>query len=898
MSFKGRITCRSATMGDTENFTVAPTGVAVFPLGNPTYVQDRVYPEVGRTNYSADTGLGLTNATTPSEAFSKVDSWLDTYLLDAPPRLTTGSAVSTVEYLGVSWSNPPQKKLAFFTAYVPQISRLKADIVPSADNTLQDWSASSTWSVTLETISSRPTVTELRFILDAGAGTSNVQSGVYRYYGTTAPTRIIAQTEYDIRVYAENDATLTGAKSPRYITFLQRKTLASGVPAAPSAPTVSSITTTSATADWSDLSNEDRDIDSSATPFIVQYRVNVTATGSVRFGGALTNHTSPQATTLTSGADSPSILGLSTLNPGTGYSITVQARNALNIGFGAASTAATFTTVLPTAPSWPSSTGLTLANQASLQYPTGAGARTLDGSTSVSPVLRYSILTGGTLPTTSLVTARTNQTVADTASSTGTLEAWGGVTNAESDTASVTTVGFGRTFNGLGNTDNTSIRLQVTEERDPYNGSSSAGFYRQASVQAVAIAPSTSYRSSNSSYSLYLRFVPTGGSTVTTNRVSFWIDELDALPVVTATGITSITSSGGDVTGVPTLASSTTMGFQAIITNLAHRFLRTDRQHFQAVVQTSGGSNLTSTLTVAQSDMNGSTRSYYTAPSQTYEVSTTKHNTTGATLAVGAGAIQFHEFTLSFSAASNVFNEGLKLRVTPYNLVGTGTARETSGWVSTSDGSSKPVRIDTASLTSLGSMSGALMQAGSGQFPSSGFTSSYTDHTSSIVGTDQLQMVNGQWITPPVGTGYKDYSGFFTGGPDYSGISSSGWRYVCTRFQNLKGSGTYDSVRMQFSSSGLTLTPSSDSANFRLYLKIVNGGSSTPWVSATASINPSGYTAISSDGQGAMNNASATVGNIVVFVPTGTPASATVYVRCGLDMSLSQTVSGLTCVAL
>ena len=89
------------------------------------------------------------------------------------------------------------------------------------------------------------------------------------------------------------------------------------------------------------------------------------------------------------------------------------------------------------------------------------------------------------------------------------------------------------------------------------------------------------------------------------------------------------------------------------------------------------------------------------------------------------------------------------------------------------------------------------MTPGTGQYPATGFTSAY-DHSATIVGTDQLQMVNGRWQSKASAGTYANYSSYYFPGamlsePDYSGISGTGFRYTCLRFQNLKA-GTYDSV--------------------------------------------------------------------------------------------------------
>jgi len=385
---QGLLKCGSAQMGNTFNFRVSTTGVATFPIGVPTFTSNQAYPELGRVAYSSTTGLGVTQNTTPSEAISKVDAWIDTYLLDAPPALGLGIATPSVENLTVTWVNPPQKKLAFTGAFVPQITILEADIVPSANNLAQDWAHASKWTVIIQTLATTtPTATTLRIVLNFASGTSNLAGYVYSFFGTTTATRIVAATNYDIWLYAENKATISGDKAPRYISYLNQATLSSGVPAAPTGLSATSITTTSASANWNDLSDADRDITTDATPVISQYQVNVAATTSVRFGGALTNHTTPQLTALGTTLDSPSELSLTTLNPGTSYNIAVQAKNALNVSFGVASTPPVpFTTTLPTAPAYASSTGLTLTNQGSLTYPTGAGGFTLDGVTTRTPI--------------------------------------------------------------------------------------------------------------------------------------------------------------------------------------------------------------------------------------------------------------------------------------------------------------------------------------------------------------------------------------------------------------------------------------------------------------------------------------------------------------------------------
>jgi hypothetical protein len=726
---------------------------------------------------------------------------------------------------------------------------------------------------------------------------------MYSFFGTTTATRIVAGTNYDIRLYAENQATPpTGDKTPRYITYLNQATLLAGVPAAPTGLTANTITTITALSDWNDLSDADRDMTTDDTPVIERYQVNVTATTSVRFGGALTNHTTPQLTTVGTVSDAPSQLALTTLNPGTSYSIAVQAKNALNVSYGAASSANVFTTTLPTAPNYAPSTGLTLTNQAALTYPSGAAGFALDGTTSRPVILRYNNLL--TIPprSSNVANVRINNTAGDTSVATGNIQAFAGFTGTES-TANVTTVGFGRAFTSPQGVDALGARVFVASEGDAYTGSSN-GFFKIATVYAEAIAPQTYYRASNNQYSMFLRFNPTGASTVTTNAVNFFVDELNALPAVVGAGITAVSATTTFVTGVPTFLSNSIFNFQTTLSNVAFQFLRNDRRHFTASIESTAGNALSATLIATKDNVNGTTVSYYTPPAQLFQISTTKHNTTGATLLVNPGNIQFRDYTIALSTASNVYFETLRLRVTPSNLMGDGTAALVNGYVDPTTGTASPIRIDTASVTALAALgatnTGTLMTPGTGQYPATGFTSAY-DHSATIVGTDQLQMVNGRWQSKASAGMYANYSSYYFPGaisePDYSGISGTGFRYTCLRFQNLRGSGTYDSVTIGIgTSTGLTITPANDTANFQLFLKVV-GATTTPWVSCTVSINPSGYPAITTDGQGAMDNSAASTSSIRVFVPTGTPANATVYLRLGLNMASAQSVGGITCTA-
>jgi hypothetical protein len=752
----------------------------------------------------------------------------------------------------------------------------------------------------MESPSTQPSVTALKIFLDYSAGTSALASGTYKYYGNATSNRITAGTLYDVRVYADNDASINGSRSRRYIYFANVATLNSGVPGAPTGLSVGTLTTTTATASWTAPTT--RDITSNtATTYFQQYKVNLVANASVRYGNVLTSHTTPQMTSNVTGSDGTTSLGLTTLNPGTTYYANVAARNALNTSFGnASSPSVSFTTSYPTAPSYASTT-LSLSNQASLIYGSGASGYSLDGTTSKSPILNYNTITGTSPLTSSVSNFRLNANIADTSPIIGNVVAFAGPSGSES-VATVNTVGFGTSFTSPQTITSNAVSLTISSEGDVYS-SPSSGFYKQATAYATAASISTYFTAGNTLYNMYLKITPVGGSLVTTSTVSFYVDALNALPSVVQAAITSASTTYANITGVPTFTSSTTFYFQTTISNLAYYYLRSDKTHFTAEIQNSSASSLSSTLTVTKTTMDGSTHSYYTAPATSYATSVTKHNTNGNVLSVNPGNIQFNTFSITLTSASSIYNEALQIKVSPFNLYGSGSSSTVSGRVSTSTGSSSAIRIDTASVTALSSLSGTLMAPGSGQYPSSGYTTAY-DHNTSIASTEQLQLLNGKWYSKSA-AGYSNYSSYYfpgsVTGPDYSSISSSGYRYVCLQFSSLSSS-TYDSVQVGFSYSGLTLDTSSDTANFRLYMKVV-GTTTTNWVSGTAAINANGYDAITSDGLGALStNSSYTsfssgTASLKIFVPTGTIASAVIYIRLGLNQATSCYVSGITCTA-
>ena len=871
-TMKGTIRSRSARIGDQEKFTVSSSGVASFPIGPPTFQSANIYPELGSTNYSSESGVGITTSTTPSEGFSKLDSWLNTYLLDSPPALTPAGSEQGVGYIQISWTLPVQKKLAFIQGYVPRIETINADVKLSNES---DWSNG--WTITLQSPGIFiPSVTSLRLMVDPN-GASSLANGVYTFRaGSDTSKRIDQAVSYDIRVYAANDAVTSGARQPRYIVFPSLQARSSGTPGAPTNLISAGISNNTASMTWTKPSVNDT-INPDSGGYISQYKVTITPTSSARYGGYLTDHPTPQYTVQMAGDNAPTNLILYDLRPGTYYSITVSARNALNSSYGTASEPAIIRTSEPLVPPW-SSQLMSLVT--SYNFPTGTDGYALDGTTLKSNIFKYVDMVQGKIELTSQ-TVRTNYTIGDSSAITGVIEAHAGVSGNES-VASLNTVGFGHVVPETTVT-NGSVTCSVSNESDYYSYPSD-GFWKVITARMEAADIASNYKSSDTSYSLFMKFSPAGMPVKITYPISFYVDELENVPNVVSASITG--ADGVDyITGVPTLIG--TVCFQTTIANLANRFLRNDLKHFTATLETSTGVPL-SQLVVTKTSMNGVEHKYYTAPDIPYAISTTLHNTTGRQLEVAAGEIQFNTFSLAVDNSTNIFDENVTLRIVPFNLQGSGLPFTKSGCVDTTDQSIKTLRVDGKSIAErdryTGTNTGTVMQCGSGEFPTAGYTSPM-DHSVSISDSDQLQLVGGVWGTR---TGYADYTNCYFGGPDYTGIPQTGFRYLCLRFSELN-SNTYNKVRIQFESSGLAMDPLSDSANYKLHIKMGD----SYWLSCTKNISGSGYNAASYDDAGVMDYTSSSLGDISVYVPTATQGASIMYIRFGLDMEQAQSISNV-----
>ena len=361
-------------------------------------------------------------------------------------------------------------------------------------------------------------------------------SGTYNLFPATGA--IQKEARYDLRVYAENES---GLGSIQYLVFddTNLKTDSIGAPAIPTGLSLSVASSEQINSSWTKPSDHDTTTAGiQDSPFISIYKVSYTPTATTRvnnfgalFGGnALSTAEnlgySPNTEPSPATSNAATSESLTSLNPGTTYSVKVAAKNAQNSSYGSYTAAETATTSSPSAPSFiTSSDANALNNVATLRSPySSSGGYKTDGTSQVSTIVRFSNINDTTQPlrTTSATGVRTNNTESDLSGNAGTATALGGVDGAE-DSATQVIPAFnstdGSSFVSDQNVDATKVRLRVDNEHDHYYKANSTnydhhGFYKSVDLYAQGLSSGANYPASTDLYTLQVRYTINGGYTL------------------------------------------------------------------------------------------------------------------------------------------------------------------------------------------------------------------------------------------------------------------------------------------------------------------------------------------------------------------------------------------------
>ncbi|KAG5191284.1 hypothetical protein JKP88DRAFT_285296 [Tribonema minus] len=664
----GSVFAKRAGLGPTNaEFTVSSTGVVTFAIGPPTAITSAVFPDLAAPSFST---------------------------LTAP---TLGTSTSDTQKISIAFTNPPQKKLAFSPTAILYIKYIKADVIATSLNSSHVWSNCATY--TLESVSGSNFASIITLELYVDAGMDGASGTTYRKYAG-----ITSEVEYDVRLYYTNES---GAAT-KYVQSLAIATLPVGTPVAPTGLSGSASSSTAVSTSWTKPIDHDvSTVGNQTSPYVTLYKVSRTAASSSRYGGAITD-TGDTYTSTTSGSNSATALGISSLHPGTTYTFVVAARNAINAAYGSASSSYNILTSYPTAPTYLSASDATvLQSVTTLQSPySTSGGYSLDGSAVCTPILNYSTLTNSNLRTPSVASRGTNITPGATGT-VGSLVACGGLSSAYTGTtnkASFATQGLDTTSTSSSVASSSgSVSIYYSNDRDAYYAGTTdqQGFFKIIDCYACANNVTTSYTASVSPYSIKIQYTPVGGSLLETPELKFYVDNAGTATSVNNLGIIAETAGATTkISGVPTFTSSAVFKVQFNQAEVAHYFVRQDKKHADIQVTTSGGAALASTPSITQA-LIGASHKYFTAPaSNKYTTSSTLHNTTGLALSANPGEIQFNDFTLALNAASNVFNEGLLVKSTPYSLYSNGGGSQvTASYLDPATGTTLSLRIDTKSVS-------------------------------------------------------------------------------------------------------------------------------------------------------------------------------------------------------
>jgi len=863
----------------------------------------------------------LNSGDTISDGFQTVTEWIYKNLIDKPPAPTVITTSTDTVKITISWTNPTQFELGMLDITVPKINEIRVDFKQSSQ-------LDSSY-VTINTGST--TTNEVIFHIE-GSGTG-LSGNTYNYYTITK------ETQYDFRIYAVND---NSSSTTHYLNVTNLATQGIGIPSSPTNLSGSTSSSTSVYVSWTKPTYHDATNSNTSSPYIERYKIHYTAQSSTRYGGVIT-HDSAAYTTATTTSNSSTSKTVSSLNPGTVYNLEVASKNTQNSaggsnsdGYSAYSSSIQLTTNNPSAPSYLSSSNCNSINSIStLRSPYGSSAYSLDGITSISDVLRYSTVLSNGLETVSSPSVRTNATIGGTSTGITTFYSYAGLNSDYTTHVASTTIDGFSNANKNGTYTNTKVELIVSNDQDYYTSGSTnnQGFYKSAIIKGKIRDISTNFVASVSKYSMQTKQSVTGGSTVSTNRIDFYIDNLNNSPVITNLQTNSITLSSTSyyeyISGILTLKQGATFNLQFNLEHLGNYFLRSDKTHADISIKKSSGTGslISSTLSITRSDISLVGNKYYITPANGYATSSTLYNTNGYTLDAtnSRGKIQFKDFTVDLnSSANNIFDEDVQLSGIPYNLYGTG-ATVTGEVIDTSNGNSKgDVRIDTVSSQTKSSIQSA--SSTYGLHVRSGYDSSTTyypsgpgtgnsdfgdtyDDTADISSTSnprydtELQLVNGRFRASGTSYAYKNYGTTYYkpeslttySFPNYSSVLSATttFRYITFKYtgriSNASGC-TIDFINT--SNFGTTVKPT----DITLHIKIVNSGTSsnnTGWLDANSTVSGVGINATNkvTDGTPCLSTSgSSSSTSTKKYCYLHNPTTGDLYVKLGIKLSSTKNI--------
>lgn len=856
------------------------------PLGTPVlnhHSETRPIP-LSKTVYTTDIGLNLSSLTHGTESFQLIDKYISTYLYETPPAVTLGTSSNTTTSFCVSWVNTPTIQSAFLPISLPHIKDIYIDIIKTSDNPFRNFPSISTSTIKLGS----STVTNSTFYTNS--------STPFGLFGNSFNfNTILAQTLYDLRVYEVNYSQ----KPVNYFYFFDNTSATAGVPDVVTGITVSNISTTSNTTSFvAPLDHDTSTTGIQSLPTVSNYSIQTIPLSTSRYGGLYNTAINTSSTPTTSGVNSNTSLIISGLMPGTSYKTTVSAKNEININYGTTASNAFFSSNVPSAPNYLSTSSCNSFVNASNYVLAGSS---FNGNLINEPIIRYNT----PLQSINTPNIRLHEYPGAVGTSVSVVSAFGIGVSASLSISGFSGVGVsGDVING-------SVLLHYNGITDAYNNTSSSGFWETGNFYVSGFNPSVNYLGSSNSYSLKLAW-SSNLNNITTNPLKFYIDTINTIPTIIGPRITSEINSGWQyISGVPTFNTSAIFKYQVEMSGIAGYFLRGDKKHIttQIIDGITNGVSYSTINTISQPTITVSS-GYFIGTSDVSLSSTSKFGGTGLVLTSNPGNIQFNEFTINLNSAGSVYTENFILQSYGFNLHGN-SGGYTGGYTG------KSLRIDTKSI---GNTIGINHQvkSGSGLYPSISVTEagSTYNHSDSLLSNSELQLINGVYQSVIVGNGYKNYSNYyFSGSPilrDYTSvISDNNYRYTTFKYLaneiGITSGITREKITVLINGmSGLlidTTTPNSENHIFQIRILDIGDGSNindtttTGWMDACNVVNGVGVL-YGTNGTGCLNQSTSTNSRRDIYLRNGTTTSAIIYIRIGIKNNLNAYFSNLSVTAV
>lgn len=410
-----------------------------------------------------------------------------------------------------------------------------------------------------------------------------------------------------------------------------------------------------------------------------------------------------------------------------------------------------------------------------------------------------------------------------------------------------------------------------------------AGFWMQAPSLSVAL-DKAALLDTDTGITVTLKQELLGGGTVTrSNANPLYFDTMSAVAV--AGSVPAAPTPTVPVSGVTIMTNAATipLSTKVDVTNMGHYFLP-------------------ATLASASMQWNGATVAGTTV-SANQNATLTKTDDSAYTVTTPIVEATLRTVLVPTLPSNNtaIFTGGslpLTVQVTGNNIKGTVSAV-------VSNVATKPLYLDMPTNATL-ALGRLRVTSGSGTYAAAGtFGGSYTQATS-LTGayTDELQLAAGLYQTKAAAAGgYKNYS-LYSGvtGPDYSGISASGMRYVTFEYPLTGAGSSYATLTFTGAASApyfgadYAMNPDKSLKFMTVHVKIKTSGNESVWLDANTpngglnllGANEDGFLVLNTSGNNATTTITASESVRPILVPTATGATAgQFYVRVGMDMSKS-----------